>query len=163
VADDDSVPRGEFAASDKTPVFATPRNPFEALQHEFKVLEFRVVRDSGAALAEVAALGAQVESEFVDLRGKSGNNGKIGTLRVDVKSLRGALIAVAIAVLGGVGASAKALYTAGEMRGAERAEFERLRETVKSLTVEQAAHAADLLLLKNGILPAKAGSSGGSP
>jgi ribosomal protein L29 len=136
-------------------VFPMPRNPFEALQVEFKTLEFRVLRDSGEAVSEVRAIGSKLESELVDLRGKSGNNGKIGTLRADIANahasyatIRNGLIAVALALLGAVGVAAKALYTAGEASGTERAADERLRETVDDLTERHEQFRSELLCLR---------------
>lgn len=100
---------------------------------------------------DVGARLDHLEKDHRDLVGKSGEDGKIGVLRNDVKSLRAALIAIGLAVLGGVGASAKALYTAGEMRGAERTEFERMRITVDSLVERQDEIRTDLLRLRYGI------------
>ena len=106
---------------------------------DLEVLAQRGGENLGERLTEIAADIVEIHTELDDLRGlrPARTNGKVGTLRGEIKSLRAALIAVALAMLGGSVASAKALYSAGEIRGAERAEFIRLRDTVEIISERQ--------------------------
>ena len=101
----------------------------------------------------------ELETRSIVISGEDGTNGRLGTLRAEVKTLRSGLITIARAVLGGSVASAKAIYAAVESRGAERAEFAHMRETVDTLAERQDTIRMHLF----GIRPAPAGTPGVTP
>lgn len=104
----------------------------------------RLGRRFGGRLDKADEELRQLRDLRIELVGTKGDNGKVGTLRKDLGTLRSGLIAVAIAALsaaaGAAGVAARALYDAGSANGAEltriqtlEAEVDGLRRSLESL------------------------------
>lgn len=97
--------------------------------------EIAIVRRRTHELSNAIAVEREERRSFqADLVGTSGNNGKLGTMRASLNLIRAALVAVALAALGGIGTAIAAVYSAGEERGNDRARLEAVERQVMTNT-----------------------------
>lgn len=68
-----------------------------------------------------------------DLVGTSGSDGKIGSMRSSLGTIRSALIAVALGALGALGTGIAAVYSAGEENGSEEFRLEAVEKELGEL------------------------------
>jgi hypothetical protein len=102
-----------------------------------------LLRDRTHELGNAIQVEREERKAFeADLVGKSGTNGKLGSLRSQLGIVRAVVAAVGVAALSGLGAGISAVNKLGEQRGIERARLEILERqvtentlAVKSLTI----------------------------
>ncbi len=78
----------------------------------------------------------KLEDDMLELTGKSGMNGKVGSLRKEVDGHRSVLKYIGTAVAGALVTAITAIYQAGQKDGAKEREAEFLRAEVASLKAE---------------------------
>ncbi len=90
-----------------------------------------MLRDRTHDLANLIQVEREERKAFeADLVGKSGTNGKFGTLRGQLGIVRAVVVAVGLAALGGLGTGIAAVYRAGEQRGIEKARIDAIERSV---------------------------------
>jgi hypothetical protein len=93
--------------------------------------EIKYLRDRCHKLTNLIAVEREERLAFqTDLVGKSGDNGKFGSIRGALGTIRAVVAGVAMVALGGLGAGATAVYSAGEEKGIEQARLESIERQV---------------------------------
>jgi hypothetical protein len=95
--------------------------------------ELALLHQRTAAVERLAEVLDELSAHVVDIKGKSGDNGKLGELRRSLDGIAKRIWWAVTVVVGSLGAAAAVVFQTGQEIGTMRTKVDQLRDQVRTL------------------------------